>query len=60
MRKKIKYNGKVFINALHGVPDFPEYKNTKPEDWYWEKGSNKKDNKFIWRDENETDSKKWR
>jgi hypothetical protein len=54
------FKGENFIRGLHGVPNFPEYESTEPEDWYWAEFSKKEDNRFLWHDENETDSRKWR
>ena len=49
-----------YIKALHGVPDFPEYATTKPDDWYWLEGSKKEENRFLWHQTSETDSTKWK
>jgi len=54
------YKGMQFIKGLHGVPPYLEYKDTKPEDWYWKKNTTLEDNAFIWWDMSETDSRKWR
>jgi len=56
----IMFEGKRFIKGLNGVPDFPEYKNTKSDDWYWLEGSKKEENRFLWHKVGFTDSKKWK
>ena len=53
------YEGKKFIRGLHGVPDFPPYQSSLPEDWFWEEGSKKEDNHFLWHESWQTDSTKW-
>lgn len=49
-------NRKKFIKGLHGIPDFPEYENTLPDDWYWKEGSVKEENKFLWCPEEDLES----
>jgi hypothetical protein len=46
---EIIFEGKKFIQGLHGVPEYYSKKNAlnNPQDWWWEKGSNKEDNKFL-------------
>lgn len=56
----IFYDGKKYIKGLHGVPNFEEYKNTKPEDWYWLENSKKEENHFLWHDTSDTNSENWK
>ena len=39
--------GTVFIQGLHGVPNCEVYKDSKPSEFYWEKGTTKEDNAFL-------------
>jgi len=39
--------GEIFVQGLHGVPDFEDYKNFQAENFYWKKGSKKSDNRFL-------------
>lgn len=39
--------GSIFIQGLHGRPYHECHKNTKPNDWYWEKNRSKNENCFI-------------
>jgi hypothetical protein len=39
--------GTLFIRGLHGKPDFKDYKETLPDDWYWEIHTKKEDNAFL-------------
>jgi len=58
--KIMMFQGMEFIKGLHGIPPYPIYKDTKPEDWYWKKDTTLEDNAFLWWQTSETDSKKWR
>ena len=38
--------GIIYVKGLHETPDF--YKNTNcKDDFYWEKGSKREDNRFL-------------
>ncbi len=61
--ESIQFNGKKFIRGDvcgFGVPEFEQYKNTSPRQWYWVEGSKKEENKFIWFETSVTDSNKLR
>lgn len=61
--KEIIYLNQKFIRGDicgFGVPDFPEYINTLPTDWYWLIDSKKDGNHFIWKDSIITNSKLWK
>lgn len=48
----MQFEGKTFIQGLHGIPDYYAERGEKNvEDWYWLEGSNKEDHKFL--------NKKW-
>lgn len=52
MKKTIQFEGKTYIQKLHGIPDYyAEQGETNAEDWYWLKGSKKNDLKYL--------NKKW-
>lgn len=41
--------GTIFVRGdlSHGVPDFSDYKNDKPEDWYWAENTKKEELEFL-------------
>ena len=47
----MKFEGKTFIQGLHGVP--ASYQGKKgmdiPADWWWAKGTIKEDNEFLYK-----------
>lgn len=50
--KTLTFEKNVFIQGLHGIPDYyKSNKDTKIKDWYWKKGTQKKDQEFL--------NKKW-
>lgn len=39
--------GDTFVQGLHGVPRYYIDGVSKPEDWYWEKGTTPDQNRFL-------------
>ena len=40
--------GTVFIQGLHGTPEWDTWQGKPPEFFYWKEGTTKEDNAFLW------------
>lgn len=39
--------GEVYVQGLHGIPEYYKEHGKPEEFWYWRKGSQKEDNLFL-------------